>query len=68
STGPDAYNQSLSQRRADAVAQSLIANGVQPVRVVAVGFGEARPIADNNTVAGRQANRRVEIKLVGVTS
>jgi outer membrane protein OmpA-like peptidoglycan-associated protein len=68
STGPDAYNQSLSQRRADSVAQALIANGVQPVRVVAVGFGEARPIADNNTVAGRQANRRVEIKLVGVTS
>ena len=68
STGPDAYNQSLSQRRADSVAQALISNGVQPVRVVAVGFGESRPIADNATVSGRQANRRVEIKLVGVTS
>ncbi len=68
STGPDDYNQALSQRRADAVAQSLVSNGVQPVRVVAVGFGEARPIADNASVTGRQANRRVEIKLVGVTS
>ncbi|MBL8557703.1 MAG: OmpA family protein [Hyphomonadaceae bacterium] len=68
STGPDDYNQRLSQRRADAVAQALIQNGVQPVRVVAVGFGESRPIADNATVAGRAQNRRVEIKLVGVTS
>ena len=68
STGPDDYNQALSQRRADAVAQSLVSNGVQAVRVVAVGFGEARPIADNATASGRQANRRVEIKLVGVTS
>jgi outer membrane protein OmpA-like peptidoglycan-associated protein len=68
STGPDAYNQALSQRRADSVAQALISNGVQPVRVVAVGFGEARPVADNATASGRQANRRVEIKLVGVTS
>ena len=68
STGSDAHNQELSQRRADAVAQALIGNGVQPVRVVAVGFGESRPIADNATTAGRQANRRVEIKLRGVTS
>lgn len=68
STGPDDYNQALSQRRADAVAQALVSNGVQPVRVVAVGFGESRPIADNATVAGRQANRRVEIKLRPVTS
>jgi outer membrane protein OmpA-like peptidoglycan-associated protein len=68
STGSDDYNQALSQRRADSVARALIDNGVQPVRVVAVGFGEARPIADNATAAGRQANRRVEIKLRGVTS
>lgn len=68
STGPDAYNQALSQRRADAVAQALISNGVQPVRIVAAGFGEARPIADNNTVAGRAQNRRVEIKLRPVTT
>lgn len=68
STGPDDYNQALSQRRADSVAQVLTANGVQPVRIVAVGFGESRPIADNNTVAGRAQNRRVEIKLRPVTS
>jgi outer membrane protein OmpA-like peptidoglycan-associated protein len=68
STGSDDYNQQLSQRRADSVAQALIQNGVQPVRIVAAGFGEARPIADNSTASGRQANRRVEIKLRGVTS
>lgn len=68
STGADDYNQALSQRRADAVAQALVSNGVQPVRVVAIGFGEARPIADNNTAAGRAQNRRVEIKLRPVTS
>jgi outer membrane protein OmpA-like peptidoglycan-associated protein len=68
STGSDQYNLALSQRRADAVAQALISNGVQPVRVVAVGFGESRPIADNATAEGRAKNRRVEIKLRGVTS
>jgi len=68
STGADDYNQALSQRRADAVAQALIQNGVQPVRIVAAGFGEARPIADNSTAAGRAQNRRVEIKLRPVTS
>jgi outer membrane protein OmpA-like peptidoglycan-associated protein len=68
STGTDEYNMALSQRRADSVAQALISNGVQPMRVVAVGFGESRPIADNATTDGRARNRRVEIKLRGVTS
>lgn len=68
STGTDEYNMALSQRRADAVARVLTTNGVNPVRLVAVGFGESRPIASNDTVAGRAANRRVEIKLRGVTS
>lgn len=68
STGSDEHNMALSQRRADSVAQALIANGVQPVRVVAVGFGESRPIATNDTAEGRAKNRRVEIKLRGVTS
>ena len=68
STGADDYNMALSQRRADAVAQVLTSNGVNPVRLVAVGFGESRPIADNATEAGRSKNRRVEIKLRGVTS
>ena len=68
STGSDDHNMALSQRRADAVAQVLSSNGVNPVRLVAVGFGESRPIADNATVDGRAKNRRVEIKLRGVTS
>jgi outer membrane protein OmpA-like peptidoglycan-associated protein len=68
STGTDEYNMALSQRRADSVARVLTSNGVNPVRVVAVGFGESRPIASNDTVAGRAQNRRVEIKLRSVTS
>ena len=67
-TGADDYNMALSQRRADAVARVLSQNGVNPVRLVSVGFGESRPITENNTADGRSKNRRVEIKLRGVTS
>jgi outer membrane protein OmpA-like peptidoglycan-associated protein len=63
SIGSDAYNLTLSQRRADAVASQLTAYGVQPVRIVAVGKGEALPIAPNTTDAGRAQNRRVEVKV-----
>jgi len=61
STAPDAYNLALSQRRANAVEDFLIAQGVDPTRISATGYGEGQPIATNDTVAGRQANRRVEI-------
>ena len=61
STAPDAYNLALSQRRANAVEDFLIAQGVQPTRISAIGYGEQLPIASNETAAGRQANRRVEI-------
>ncbi|WP_411816623.1 OmpA family protein [Hyphococcus sp. DH-69] len=61
STGPEAYNQTLSERRALSVSNYLAAQGVAPGRLRAVGFGESRPIADNNTDYGRAANRRVEI-------
>ena len=61
STAPDDYNLALSQRRANAVEDFLIAQGVDPTRISAVGYGERQPIATNDTVAGRQANRRVEI-------
>ena len=61
STAPDAYNLALSQRRANAVEDFLIAQGVDPTRIGATGYGEQQPIATNDTVAGRQANRRVEI-------
>ena len=60
SVGPDAYNQKLSQRRADAVKQVLVKDGVAANRVTSVGYGESRPVADNATEAGRAINRRVE--------
>lgn len=60
SQGSEAYNQSLSERRAEAVRQAAISRyGVAPERIGAVGFGESRPIADNATATGRQMNRRV---------
>lgn len=61
SVGSDAYNQQLSERRAMAVASVLLGNGVIRERLVAVGQGEARPIASNDTPDGRARNRRVEI-------
>jgi len=60
-TGSDAYNQSLSDRRAAAVANILYSGGVPRARVVAFGVGESQPAASNATAAGRQQNRRVEI-------
>ena len=66
-TGSESYNQALSQRRAQAVASYLQAQGVQPVRLQVSGYGETRPIADNATEQGRAQNRRVEITLVPVT-
>ncbi|WP_193178712.1 OmpA family protein [Oricola nitratireducens] len=64
STGSDSYNQALSQRRANAVLSYLTTQGVNQQRMVATGFGESRPIADNSTEAGRAQNRRVEIQIV----
>jgi outer membrane protein OmpA-like peptidoglycan-associated protein len=61
STGSEEYNQELSQRRAQAVADALAAQGVPASRYQAVGRGEALPVATNATPAGRQQNRRVEI-------
>ena len=60
-TGSAAYNQDLSQRRAQSVASVLQANGVPGGRIVAFGRGEDQPIASNLSVAGRAQNRRVEI-------
>ncbi len=67
STGSDAYNQQLSERRANAVMSYLISRQVLADRIIPVGMGEARPIADNSTESGRQANRRVELTLVPLT-
>ncbi len=60
STASDAYNQKLSQRRADAVKAMLVERfGIDAARLTAVGYGESKPIADNSTVEGRAQNRRV---------
>lgn len=61
--GSGGANRELSQRRADAVMQYLIAHGVDPQRISAVGKGEAAPVASNATAAGRRSNRRVDIVL-----
>lgn len=62
-TGSVDYNQQLSERRAVAVGQYLNQRGVDARRLLIVGFGETRPIADNSTDFGRQQNRRVEIRI-----
>ncbi len=61
SVGSDEYNQGLSERRAASVRTALIHANVNPTRINTVGYGEARPIADNNIAEGRLKNRRVEI-------
>jgi outer membrane protein OmpA-like peptidoglycan-associated protein len=60
-TGSDATNQALSERRADAVRQALLERGVADARIRTRGYGEAYPVATNDTAAGRQENRRVEV-------
>jgi len=67
STGVDAINVPLSQNRAQSVASYLIGQGVQSARIETRGYSSSQPVADNNTEAGKQANRRVEIKIVPVT-
>ncbi len=67
-TGEDAYNQALSERRARTVAQFLASKGVMDQRIITVGAGETRPVANNGTAEGRQANRRVELTLAPITA
>jgi outer membrane protein OmpA-like peptidoglycan-associated protein len=62
-TGSESHNQDLSERRATAARNHLIAQGVASARVEAIGFGEGHPVASNDTADGRQRNRRVEILL-----
>ena len=64
SKGSDAYNQKLSERRAEAVRAYLVEHGVAADRLTAAGFGETQPIADNDSDEGREQNRRVELKIV----
>lgn len=64
SVGNDSYNHMLSQERAEAVRQYLIARGVEADRLIAMGYGEFKPLASNDTPEGREQNRRVEFKLI----
>lgn len=63
STGADGYNQTLSTERADAVRVALLGQGIASGRVASRGYGKAFPVGANDTAAGRQMNRRVEIVL-----
>jgi len=63
SQGSEAYNQKLSNERANSVLRYLVNGGIATERLSAEGFGESKPIASNKTAAGRQQNRRTEINL-----
>jgi outer membrane protein OmpA-like peptidoglycan-associated protein len=65
STGTLEFNQKLSEERAEAVRAYLVSQGVSPDAIVSRGFGQSRPVAENNNAAGRQANRRVELVVNG---
>jgi outer membrane protein OmpA-like peptidoglycan-associated protein len=67
STGSDAINQPLSERRAASVGQYLISQGIDARRVATQGFGKSRPVASNDTPEGRAQNRRVELQLTPLT-
>ena len=67
SSGSNALNQSLSERRAQSVSTYLIAAGVITDRIERVGFAETQPVASNATKAGKELNRRVEITLLPIT-
>ncbi|HPI15182.1 MAG: PQQ-binding-like beta-propeller repeat protein [Spirochaetota bacterium] len=64
STGEKAHNQRLSERRADAVIEYMIKNGISPERLASVGFGAEKPIASNATEEGRKKNRRTEFYII----
>jgi outer membrane protein OmpA-like peptidoglycan-associated protein len=64
SVGSSTYNQGLSERRAKAVFDYLVENGITSERVVSRGFGESKPVSGNDTSEGRAQNRRVEFKIL----
>lgn len=64
SDGKDAYNKKLSQQRADSVKSFLVKAGIDESRLEAVGYGEERPVADNDTDEGKEKNRRVEFNVI----
>ncbi|PKN25889.1 MAG: flagellar motor protein MotB [Deltaproteobacteria bacterium HGW-Deltaproteobacteria-21] len=67
STGSAQYNLDLSRRRAEAVAQALRSQGIQPDRIITRGYGQEYPVASNDTSSGRLQNRRVEVVIENAT-
>ena len=65
SIGTDQYNQGLSERRARAVVEYLVSQGIEPSRMEPAGYGESEPVASNETEEGRYKNRRVEFEVIG---
>ncbi len=65
SVGSEAYNEELSQRRANSVKAALVTRGVDPTRINTQGYGKAYPVASNSDSGGRQLNRRVEVVIGG---
>jgi outer membrane protein OmpA-like peptidoglycan-associated protein len=65
SVGSDAYNEELSQRRANTVKAALVSRGIDPTRINTQGYGKAFPVASNSDSGGRQLNRRVEVVIGG---
>jgi outer membrane protein OmpA-like peptidoglycan-associated protein len=68
STGSEVHNQALSERRSGTVSQYLQSRKISSQRLITIGLGESMPLADNSQDMGRQANRRVEITMVPLTS
>jgi outer membrane protein OmpA-like peptidoglycan-associated protein len=62
--GADDANMTLSQKRADAVKRYIASKGVSASRMTAIGYGETKPVADNDSEEGRALNRRVDFNLV----
>ena len=62
--GDNYSNQKLSEARANVVRTYLLEKGIAPGRITAVGYGETRPVASNDTPEGRQQNRRTEVKIL----
>lgn len=64
SDGEDASNLTLSQQRANAVKTYLISKGISTNRIISIGYGESRPVAENSSEAGKAKNRRTEIRIL----
>jgi OOP family OmpA-OmpF porin len=64
SVGDEDWNQTLSERRADAIVQYLVGKGIDPGRIVSKGNGSGRPLVSNRTADGRARNRRTDILFI----